>query len=50
MLGVRPVGPVTSSVTRSLEQGWFEVACVGRLDEGLRTISHARPCADYSES
>lgn len=50
MLGVRPVGPVTSSVTRSLEQDSFEVACVGRLDEGLRTISHARPCAEYFES
>jgi hypothetical protein len=50
MLGVRPVGPVTSSVTRSLEQGWFEVACVGRLDKRLLSISHARPGAEYSES
>jgi hypothetical protein len=33
MLGVRPVGRVTSSVTRRLEQGSFEVACVGRLEK-----------------
>lgn len=50
MLGVRPVGRIPSSVPRRLDQGSFEVACVERLDQGLLSISHARPCAEYFES